>query len=75
MGMRASFAPILCFVLVGISIPETAYAYIDPGTGSLILQLILAGILGSLFALKTFWRKVIAFFKRLFTSTDAQDEP
>ena len=38
--------------------PERAEAYIDPGTGSYVLQLLLAGILGALFALKVFWRTV-----------------
>jgi hypothetical protein len=47
-------------------IPATAQAYIDPGTGSYVVQLLLAGILGALFALKVFWRRVVSFFKGLF---------
>ena len=44
---------------------ETVYAYIDPGTGSYIFQLAIAGILGSLFFIKTSWRRLLAFFNDL----------
>ena len=43
----------------------TAHAYIDAGTGSLILQVLLAGLFGSLFALKVFWRRVKGMSSRL----------
>jgi hypothetical protein len=33
-------------------------AYLDPGTGSFVLQMALAGVLGGLFSLKTFWVRV-----------------
>jgi hypothetical protein len=46
--------------------PATARGYIDPGTGSYVLQLLIAGLLGALFALKVFWRKVVDFLKAPF---------
>lgn len=45
---------------------DAAHAYIDPATGSYVFQMLLAGLLGALFALKIFWRNVMAFFSRLF---------
>lgn len=39
-----------------------AYAYLDPGTGSLILQALAAGAI----ALSLFWRRCLATIKRLF---------
>lgn len=42
-----------------------AWAYLDPGTGSYVLQVIIAGLLGVGFAVKTFWRSLKAFFSRL----------
>jgi hypothetical protein len=33
-------------------------AYLDPGTGSLVLQITVASLLGGLFAFKTFWRRL-----------------
>ena len=47
-------------------LPSRASAYIDPGTGSYVLQLLLAGILGALFAIKMFWTRTMGFLKGLF---------
>lgn len=38
-------------------------AYLDPGSGSFILQLLIAGLLGGAFIVKTYWRKIISFFR------------
>lgn len=35
-----------------------ALAYVDPGTGSYVFQLVLAGSMAAVFALKTYWRKL-----------------
>lgn len=47
---------------------EKAYAYLDPGTGSYLLQMVVAGLIGGLFAIKVFWKKIKSFFKNLFSS-------
>ena len=39
-------------------------AYLDPGSGSFILQLLVAGILGGLVALRMSWGKLKARFSR-----------
>lgn len=39
-------------------------AYLDPGSGSFILQLLVAGILGGLVALRMSWSKIKARFTR-----------
>jgi len=46
----------LCAVL-----PATAFAYLDPGTGSMLLQVVLGGIAAVGVALKLFWYRIIAF--------------
>ena len=53
-------------MLVLISAKD-AFAYIDAGTGSYILQLVLAGFLGACFAAKAFWKNIKAFFSKLFS--------
>ena len=55
----------LALLLVGIS-TSTAHAYLDPGTGSMILQLVLGGVAGLLLAGKLYWRKLVSMlgFKR-----------
>ena len=37
------------------------FAYIDPGTGSIILQAIVAGIVGAVIAVKLFWHRIMVF--------------
>ena len=43
-----------------------AYAYIDPGTGSMIIQAVIAAIAVASVSIGIFWRRLRAFFERLF---------
>jgi hypothetical protein len=36
--------------------------YLDPGSGSFLIQLLLAALLGSAFAVKIYWKKIKAVF-------------
>jgi membrane-anchored glycerophosphoryl diester phosphodiesterase (GDPDase) len=49
---------------------EKPLAYLDPGSGSFILQIILASLLASLFFMRTFWRKLIDKIRKLGSSGD-----
>jgi hypothetical protein len=40
--------------------------YLDPGSGSFLLQILIATIAGAGIFLATYWRKVKAFFARTF---------
>ena len=51
-------------ILVLIGTLNKDLAYLDPGSGSFILQILLATLLASLFFMKTFWRKIFGFFKK-----------
>ena len=41
---------------------EHAYAYMDPGTGSLLLQGLLGGIAGAAVFIRIYWHKLISWF-------------
>jgi hypothetical protein len=43
--------------------------YLDPGTGSLLIQIIIGGALGVGLALSVFWKKI----KRLFSKNKLED--
>ena len=45
---------------------NSAYAYLDPGSASLILQGILAGIVGGIATLGIYWSRFKQFVKNLF---------
>ena len=49
----------LTAMLVGAS-PSTAHAYLDPGTGSIILQVLLGGVAGLALACKLYWKKFVS---------------
>lgn len=55
MSARRIAALSLAFALAG---GPSAYAYVDPGAGSLVLQLILGGIAGALVTLRLFWNRL-----------------
>ena len=46
--------------------PRRAYAYIDPGTGSLIYQTLLAVILGLGFMLRSARARIVGFMRDVF---------
>ena len=43
---------------------EVRIAYLDPGTGSLILQALLASLAGAVVAITAYWQKIRTFFRR-----------
>ncbi|MFC1504869.1 hypothetical protein ACFL6D_05585 [Spirochaetota bacterium] len=55
------FITLILFVLF----PKNAYGYLDPGTGTYILQIVIACALGGAFAIKIFWKKIISMFKSM----------
>lgn len=51
-----------------LSLPDTAAGsyYLDPGTGSIIIQVLIGALAGGLIALKIFWGRISSLFKKLF---------
>ncbi|MCH7937535.1 MAG: hypothetical protein IH994_10680 [Proteobacteria bacterium] len=47
-----------------------AQAYIDPGSGSMFLQLLVAAIAGGLWTLKAYWQRLKVFFTRVRPSEE-----
>jgi hypothetical protein len=56
---------LLCTLLL-LTIPRQAFAYLDAGTGSYIIQMLIAVVVGGLFIIKMWWKKIIALFRGLF---------
>lgn len=64
-------------LLPGLFYIAPAYAYLDPGTGSIILQSLLAGIATAAALGGMYWQRLKAFFSSLFStrkSTDSNPE-
>ena len=45
-----------------LMVPFSVHAYIDPGTGSYLFQIFIAGALGGLYAIKTYWAALKHYF-------------
>ncbi len=45
------------FIVVLLLYPQNAFAYLDPGTGSYVLQLVLGALFAGLFTIKLWWAR------------------
>lgn len=55
-----------------VLLPTPALAYIDPGTGSIIISFIVGIVSAAFFYIKGFWLKIKSFFKRKKTNQEKQ---
>ncbi len=46
---------------------EEALAYLDAGSTSLILQVLLSSLFGALIAVRVFWGRIVTVSRRLFS--------
>src|SRR4051794_40927199 len=53
----------LGLLLILCLVARPAHAYLDPGSGSMLVQILLAGFAGVALGLKMFWKRIIAFIK------------
>jgi hypothetical protein len=50
---------------------STILAYLDPGTGSMILQMVVGGLLGGLLVIKLMWKRIVGLFAGKKPESDA----
>ncbi len=50
-----------------LSVPSGASAYLDPGSGSFIFQIVIGAFLGGLFTMKVYYRKIKAGVRDFFS--------
>lgn len=53
---------ISCYLLT----TANAYSYIDPGTGSYVIQIIIASVLAVLTISRIYWLRIKSFFVNIF---------
>ncbi len=61
----------LLAMLASLLLVREAHAYLDPGAGSYILQILIAGLFGALFMLKVFWGRIVGFFSKGSSESEA----
>ena len=59
---------LLCIALLAacfhVLFVREAYAYLDPGTGSLIFQAVVASFVGTSYLARRYWRQIKAYLMR-----------
>jgi len=71
--------PVDCRTLVAVAfflvmLAQPAWAYLDPGTGSMIISAIVGLFATVGLALKTYWYKIKAFFRKDTAEVSAGDD-
>lgn len=61
---------IFLFILFFLILPAPTYAYLDPGTGSYLLQIMAAAFFGGAYVIATWWRQIKLFILRIFLRKD-----
>lgn len=51
---------------------EPAFAYVDPGSASFFVQVLIGTVLGIAFTVRLYWQKIKAYFKRGGRGPDAK---
>lgn len=74
MATRLSSTIVLFVLMITIIFPQYSYAYIDPGTGSYLLQMLMAGLLGSAFAVKMAWRTIKSYISNWVGNEKSGDD-
>jgi hypothetical protein len=62
--MGAVFISVLLILSEPLAPPLKGHAYLDPGSGSFILQILIASLVGAAFVVKAYWRKIVGFVRR-----------
>ena len=49
-------------MLMAVLVPRPSHAYLDPTSGSILLQVLLGGLAGAALALRLFWHRIVGWF-------------
>jgi hypothetical protein len=61
-------------VIAIICFPNLAQAYIDVGSVSMLLQVILAALVGAVVSIKIYWTKICQVMKKIFHSGEPKND-
>ncbi len=62
---RQLLVVVLAFIVICLVPFRSVHAYVDPGTGSYLLQLLVATFFGALFTLRVFWARIKRLVSRV----------
>jgi hypothetical protein len=71
--MNAHVGIILTAIVLILASPSPAAAYLDPGTGSMVFQVAIGGIISVLAVTKLYWRRLTSLLHRKSSGGDAKE--
>lgn len=74
LSRRLRIFDIFVLILVALGLSKEAHAYVDPGTGSYLLQILVAGFLGLLYALRLYWARLKSFLTSRILRSSKKDD-
>ena len=60
--MNSIFRAVILGALLAVGFITPAHAYLDPGTGSILLQGLFAAVVGGLVTIRLYWAKLKTLF-------------
>lgn len=66
---------VLTTVLSLFAVLRLARAYLDPGSGSFLIQILVAGLIGAGLAIRAYWGRIVGLFKRSRGTSEGDDSP
>jgi hypothetical protein len=74
-AMRADLPFLGGMAAIAVTFPlADAYAYLDPGTGSFVLQMLLGGIAGMMVVARLYWEKLKLAIGRTFNRASSSEQ-
>jgi len=66
---------VVLFIILGMVPASEAHAYLDPGSGSMLLQLLMGGIAGVAMVFKLYWQQLMGLFKSTKSEASEPSSP
>ena len=75
--MKRSMLPktLIMPALLYLPFHQVLHAYIDPGTGSIVIQAVIGGFAAMLVAIGMFWKQIKGFVRNLFSRSKKSEDP
>ena len=71
--MKNSTKIILAIMAAAVVLSEPAYAYLDPGTGSMVVQILVACFATVVIFFKSIWQGIMQFLGKTPKANDTED--
>jgi hypothetical protein len=65
---------VIALTVVFFVLTSSVYGYIDPGTGSYVVQVLIAAFVGASLGIKVYWKKIRTLLEKWFPGKNKENE-